>query len=58
MATPAACKQEELKALEDRLAALIKEEQELAREIAAEEEARRAAFKARAEQVKAGRDEL
>jgi len=55
MATPAACKQEDLKQLEDRLAALIREEAELAKEIEEEEAVRLAAFKARAESAK---DEL
>lgn len=58
MATPAACKEEELGALEAKLAELIKEEEDLAREIREEEEARRAAFKAHAAASQAGRDEL
>lgn len=53
MATPAACKEEELHALEARLAALVKEEEELAKEIAEEEEVRRAAFRARAAEAEA-----
>jgi hypothetical protein len=57
MATPAACKEEDLKLLEDRLAALVKEEEELAREIAEEEAARRAAYKAHAAAA-GGKDEL
>ncbi|GBF96865.1 glucosidase 2 subunit beta [Raphidocelis subcapitata] len=58
MSTPAACKEEQLKALEDRLAALIREEEELAGEIAAEEAARAAALKAQREAAEAARDEL
>jgi hypothetical protein len=57
MATPAACRQEDLQALEDRLAALIKEEAELAKEIAEEEAARQAAFRAHAAAA-AAKDEL
>ena len=58
MATPAACREEDLQALEDRLAALVREEAELAKEIAEEEEARAAALKARREAAGAARDEL
>jgi hypothetical protein len=56
MATPAACKAEDLKALEDRLADLVKEEEALAREIAEEDEARRAVFAARAAEAEAAAD--
>ena len=55
MATPAACREEDLKALQDRLADLVREEAELAKDIAEEEESRRAAYKAAAA---AAKDEL
>lgn len=55
LATPAACKKDDLKILEDRLAALIKEEAELAAEIEEEERARAAA---RAAAAAAAKDEL
>ncbi|KAI8473523.1 MAG: glucosidase II beta subunit-like-domain-containing protein [Monoraphidium minutum] len=48
LVTPAACKKEELQALEDRLAALVAEEAALAKDIAEEDAARRAAWKAAA----------
>lgn len=45
VATPAACKEEDLAALQGKLEALVKEEEELRKEIEAEEAERRAAFK-------------
>ena len=58
MATPAACKEDDLKALEARLAELLQEERALAEEIAAEEAERKAALAKRRAAQAAAKDEL
>lgn len=57
-ATPAACKQDRLKELEDTMAALLAEEASLAAEIAAEEEQRQKDLAALREKIEGKHDEL